>query len=412
MPCHPARARELLSKKVAAVLKRYPFTLILKRSGGVTQELELKIDPGSKKTGMALVAHFKKEKRVVYALNLEHRGQQICEALKSRRAIRRSRRQRKTRYRAPRFINRTKPKGWLAPSLQSRVNQVYHFAQKLRQLSPITSVAVETVRFDTQKIQHPEISGIMYQRGTLLGFELREYLLEKWERSCAYCDLKNVPLEIDHILAKANGGTDRLTNLTLSCKKCNQKKGKRLIEEFVSEQSRLKKIIGKKQQSFKDAAAVNSTRYAIGNALKSLSLPLSFWSGGRTKFNRTLQGYLKDHWIDAACVGESGEKIFIAKNFKHCEVKSYGRGKRQMCRVDRYGFPRTSSKTQKRVLGFQTGDLVKVVVTKGKKIGSYIGRLAVRSTGNFNLKTKTELIQGINYKYCQLIQRNDGYFFN
>ena len=412
MPCHPARARELLGLAKARVFRLKPFTIILtEREGGETQVIEQKVDPGSKQTGISLVGAFKRGKRVIFAITLEHRGQQIKEALESRRGIRRSRRNRKTRYRKPRFDNRTRPRGWLPPSLMSRVGNVTSWTKKLLRLAPLSEIAVEIVRFDMQKIANPEISGVEYQQGELFGYEVREYLLEKWERKCAYCDKKDTPLEIEHIIPKSKNGSHRVSNLTLACTKCNQKKGNKPVEKFIIDKRRLKKILSKAKAPLRDVAAVNATRYATGNSLKSFGLPTSFWSGGRTKHNRVKQGYEKDHWIDAVCVGETGLDVFISPKLKPLHIKAEGRGSRQKCRVNRFGFPRTKAKSQKRVYGFQTGDLVKAIVDKGKKTGTYIGRVAVRTTGNFNIKVKNKTIQGINSKYCHLWQRTDGYSY-
>jgi hypothetical protein len=113
------------------------------------------------------------------------------------------------------------------------------------------------------------------------------------------------------------------------------------------------------KKPLKDAAAVNATRWATGNALKSFGIPVRFSSGGRTQYNRSIQGYSKDHWIDAACVGDTGECVRIPTNMTPLHLTATGRGSRQMCRVDRYGFPRTSAKRFKRVKGFQTGDMEK-----------------------------------------------------
>ena len=165
------------------------------------------------------------------------------------------------------------------------------------------------------------------------------------------------------------------------------------------------------KRPLKDAAAVNATRYRIGNDLKAIGIPVSFSSGGLTKFNRCQQGYPKEHWIDAACVGTNGSKVFIPKNLRPLQIKACGRGSRQMCRVNRYGFPRTGPKKEKRIHGFQTGDLIKAIVTKGKKIGTYLGRVAVRKTGNFNITMLKKTIQGINYRYCTLLQKTDGYSY-
>lgn len=414
MPCHPARARKLLKKGRAVVFRRFPFTIILKdREGGKTQHIELKVDPGSKTTGIALVADCKNGKKVFWAANLNHRGQKIRNALLSRRAIRRSRRNRKTRYRKPRFLNRTRPKGWLPPSLQSRVDNVFTWVKRLIRFSPISEIAVETVRFDTQAMQNPEINGAEYQEGELAGYEIREYLLEKWGRQCAYCGAKNVPLEVEHIVPRTKGGSNRVSNLTISCRNCNEAKGSLDLKEFLAHDPvRLKKILARTKVPLKDAAAVNATRYATGNALKSFGLPVSFWSGGRTRFNRIKQGLSKDHWLDAVCVGLTGERVFVPQRIMPLVISATGRGSRQMCRMDRFGFPRTSAKSKKTIKGFKTGDQVKAVVTAGKKAGTYIGRVAVRTSGSFNIKTEKGTVQGISWKYCSILHNADGYNYN
>jgi hypothetical protein len=123
----------------------------------------------------------------------------------------------------------------------------------------------------------------------------------------------------------------------------------------------------------------------------------------------------KTHWLDAACVGKSTTKQLFQIHKNVLVAKAMGHGSRQMCRVDKYGFPRTKAKPRhKQIEGFQTGDIVKAVVTKGKKIGTYMGRVAVRSSGSFNIKTETETetVQGISCKYCQPIHRTDGYGYN
>src|SRR5664279_1256938 len=277
MPCTPARARLLLTGEKAAVLRQYPFTIILKdRVDGDLQPIEFKADPGSKTTGATLVADYaKRGKTVVWAGEINHRGQAIKDALDSKHGIRRSRRSRKTRYREPRFDNRTRPDGWLPPSLMSRVHNVMTLAMRVQRFSPVTSVAVETVRFDMQKMLNPEISGAEYQQGTLAGYELKEYLLEKWGRKCAYCKKKNLPLQVEHIIPESRGGTKRESNLPLACEACNQEKGNLTAAEFGHPEIQKQAFV-----PLKDAAAVNATRYAIGAALKTLGLPVSFWSGG------------------------------------------------------------------------------------------------------------------------------------
>ena len=154
----------------------------------------------------------------------------------NRRSLRRNRRNRKTRYRQPRFLNRVKSKhkGWLAPSLIHRVENISTWVNKLIKFSAVDSVIMELVRFDTQEMTNPDVTGVEYQRGELLGYEVREYLLEKFDRTCAYCQAKNVPLEVEHIQPKSKGGSNRMSNLTLACRPCNQSKGNQDIQDFLS----------------------------------------------------------------------------------------------------------------------------------------------------------------------------------
>ena len=186
-PVHPGRARWLLKHRQAAVFKRYPFTIILLSAVETprVQFLHIKLDPGSKTTGIAIVDDHSGQ--VLFAAELAHRGQEIKKALATRRAVRHQRRARRTRYRQPRFDNRRRPKSWLAPSLMSRVYNVLTWVNRLRRLCPIAAISMELVRFDPQAMEHPEIEGCQYQQGTLAGYELREYLLDKWARTCAYC---------------------------------------------------------------------------------------------------------------------------------------------------------------------------------------------------------------------------------
>ena len=408
-PTHPAKARKLLKLGRAKVLRRYPFTIIMKDlevENCVTHDHQLKIDPGAKTTGFAIV----QGDRVIWGAELTHRGFQIREALTSRRQLRRSRRSRKTRYRQPRFLNRKKPKGWLAPSLMSRIHNILTWINKLIKFCPVTGISQELVRFDTQKMLNPEISGIQYQQGTLYGYELREYLLEKWDRTCAYCGAKNTRLEIEHIKPRSKGGTNRVSNLAIACHNCNQAKGNQEIEQFLSRKpSILKRILSQAKKPLTDAAAVNATRCKLYEELKLTGFPVEVGSGGLTKYNRCRQNLPKTHWLDAANVGKVST-LYI-EDYQPLLITAKGHGTRQICRTDKFGFPRLHCSRKKIHLGFQTGDIVKAVVTKGKKIGTYVGRVATRKTGSFDITTPKGKVSGISYKYCQAIHRKDGYSY-
>lgn len=400
MPCHPARARELLKKGRAAVFRRYPFTIILKdREGGQVQDTQFKVDPGAKTSGIALVADFKRGVRCIWAAELHHRGWKIRDALLKRRQLRRGRRGRKTRYRPPRFDNRRRPAGWLAPSLKSRVDNVLTWFKRLIAFAPITHTAMELVRFDTHKLQNPEINGVEYQQGELYGYEVREYLLEKWGRKCAYCGAENVPLEVEHINPKRRGGSDRVSNLTIACVPCNREKGSQTAAEFGHPD-----IQAKARRPLRDTAAVNSTRWALFRQLRAIGLPLETGTGGRTKYNRSKQGYPKTHWLDAVCVGESGYSVFAGDAMRPLQITAIGRGKRQMCQTDKFGFPKSRARGTKRNYGFQTGDIVRAAIPSGKYAGTHTGRITIRANPSFALN-------GFNVhpKYLILLQRGDGF---
>ncbi|MBV8667379.1 MAG: HNH endonuclease, partial [Burkholderiaceae bacterium] len=265
-------------------------------------------------------------------------------------------------------------------------------------------------RFDLQQMQNPEISGVAYQQGELAGYEVREYLLAKCGRQCAYCDTPNVPLQVEHIVARANGGSDRVSNLTLACECCNNKKGKKRIEDFLKKDpARLARILKQAKAPLHDAAAVNSTRWGLLNTLKQTQLPVETGSGGLTKFNRYRMGIPKTHALDAVCVGQ----VSAVDEWRRptLELKCMGRGSYQRTRVTAQGFPRGYLMRQKQVFGFQTGDLVKATVPTGKRQGVHTGRVAVRAKGSFNIQTATGVIQGVAHRHCQMRQRNDGYSY-
>ncbi len=371
------------------------------------QPVRVKLDPGSKTTGLALVREDQAGavQQVLLLAEIQHRGPAIRKALLQRRGYRQRRRSANLRYRAPRFNNRTRSAGRLAPSLQHRVDTTLAWVHRFCRWAPVTALSMELVRFDLQLMQNPEISGVEYQQGTLAGYEVREYLLEKWGRKCAYCADEGVPLEIEHITPRSRGGADRVTNLTLACHPCNQAKGNRNAAEFGHPE-----IQSKAKQPLRDAAAVNSTRWSLFNALTATGLSVETGTGGRTKWNRTRLGMPKTHALDAAGVG--AVKHVSGWAIPTLTIRCTGRGAYQRTRVTQDGFPRGYLMRHKQVRGFQTGDLVRATVPSGKKAGVHIGRVAVRATGRFNVQTPQGVVQGIGHRHCRIIQRGDGYGYS
>ncbi|WP_030921291.1 RNA-guided endonuclease IscB [Streptosporangium amethystogenes] len=411
-PCHPARARRLLAAGRAVVQRHTPFVIRLKDrsvTDSVVAGVQVGIDPGSKHTGLAVFTDRGGSRTGRYAIQLDHRGALIRDRLASRAALRRGRRGRNLRYRAPRFLNRTKPKGWLAPSLRHRVETTMSQVARLTRWAPVTAVHMEKVSFDTHALSAGKpLEGVEYQQGTLAGYEVREYLLAKWGRACAYCSASGVPLNLDHIHPRSRGGSDRISNLTLACVQCNQTKNATPVQEFLkTSPALLAKILKQAKAPLRDAAAVNATRWALWRALEATGLSVHTASGGRTKWNRSRTGAPKSHTLDALHVGELETVTTWPSTV--LVAKATGRGTYARTVPDRYGFLRLVRPRTKLHHGFQTGDLVRGHVPAGKKAGVHLGRVLVRSSGSFDITTRHGRVTGINHRHVRHLQRADGY---
>jgi len=425
-------ARKLLKEHRAVVVRLYPFTIRLKNrteEESVVKPVRIKVDPGARYTGIAVVREDNPGKPCLVAgIELEHRGNAIRDAMTKRSNYRKRRRSAHTRYRAPRFYNRCRAEGWLAPSLQHRVDTTMSWMRRMMRIAPVTGFSIESVKFDMQKMRNPGISGTEYQQGELAGYEVREYLLEKWGRKCAYCGAENVPLQVEHIVPRARGGSDRVSNLTLACERCNQAKGAHSVEEFlcnhtvpsvrrsVDKSTLLAKIRAYAKTPLSSAAAVNSTRNALLQEMRSLGLPVETGSGGLTKYNRTRLGLPKSHVFDALCVGSVDSATVLTSDV--LRVRCTGRGQYARTLPDKYGFPRAYLPRNKQFFGFSTGDIVRAVVPKGKYKGRWTGRMAVRESGWFALSTGKNTPDGkkerVNVKWdtCTILERNNGYQYN
>ncbi|TDD88517.1 HNH endonuclease [Actinomadura darangshiensis] len=412
-PCHPARARYLLRRGRAVVHRHTPFVIRLKDreiAGSEVDGVEVGIDPGSKHTGVSVFTAQTGERRARFAVQLNHRGATIGKRMRQRAAYRRRRRSANLRYRKARFSNRTRPQGWLAPSLRHRADTTTSWVDRLTRWAPVQAVHVERASFDTHLLAAGKpLEGTEYQHGTLHGFEVREYLLTKWGRACAYCGATGTPLNIDHIRPSSRSGSDRVSNLTLACIPCNQVKSNRLVTEFLAGRPDvLAKVLAQATKPLADAAAVNSTRWALWRALDA-RLPTHTATGGRTKWNRTCNGLPKSHALDALAVGtldsitETVRRVLV--------VGCAGRGAHQRTTPNQHGFPRLTRPRKKTFYTFATGDLVRAVVPTGKKAGTHTGRIAVRERGYFDIHTRHGRVAGIGHRHVRLLQRADGYAY-
>ncbi len=462
MPCSEKRARLLLERGRARVHKMYPFTIRLvdrKQEDSTLQPTRLKLDPGSKTTGVAVVVEGDKGAKVIFLGEIKHKPG-IKLKMDTRRAVRRGRRNRHTRYRKPRFSNRHPEKcvacgrnakhgsRYCRPchesrnfvdngfrdirlhqsSLQARVDQTMRAVTKLQKSLPITAISYENVRFDTQLMQNPTIEGVEYQQGTLYGYEVKEYLLEKFGHQCAYCEggSNDTILNVEHVIPKKPkrgiAGTDRISNLAISCRTCNEEKSNLQPEEWLTkllgsskalDQKRAKQlpeVMKKLKLPLKDAGVMNATRWALYRHLQTLGVPLEGGSGGRTKFQRVQHELPKEHYYDALCVGESTPETFTILPAYVQVWSAKGRGSRQMCNTDKFGFPTAHRQRKKAHFGIQTGDLVIADVLKGKYKGHYVGRIAVRSRPSFAISTGGRKFD-VHAKYCRILQHNDGWLY-
>jgi 5-methylcytosine-specific restriction endonuclease McrA len=399
-PCHPAVARRLLGRGKASVFKEFPFTIILReKRESPAPYLRLKVAPGSRVTGLALVQEAKETTIVLWAAELRHRGLRIKARLEERRRLRRARRGRKTRYREPRFLNRKRDELWIPPSMESRVGNVLTWVNRICTYAPLNALSMELHRFDPERLRNPEIDCVEYRAGDPFGYEVREYLLEKWRRQCVYCGKKGVPLQIEHVTPKKRGGTDRVTNLALSCASCNRKKGDLTAAEFG-----FPHVWKTAHESPAIGTPLDLARWRILGRIKSSGFNPEAATGGRTKYNRARLNLPKSKWIEAACVGTSTREKLVFPEGPILRASAMGHGKRQRCRTDGYGFPVQHAPRAKKFLGFQTGDIVRARIPRGKHLGVHVGRVAIRFRRMFRLNGFD-----VHPRYLTRIHRADGY---
>lgn len=382
MPCHPARARELLSTGRAVVHRHVPFTIRLKdrtRADSEVDGVQLRIDPGSQGAGIALTDEKTETdkrgdavlvRRGLVTVELRHRGEQIRHSMRQRAGYRRRRRSANLRHRAPRSDNRTRPERWLAPSLRHRVDTTISLARRFCRYAPVTEVHVESVAFDTHSMSAgKQLKGAEYRNGTLAGTDARAFLLAIRGRVCAYCGATGVPLNIDHVHPRSRGGSGTISNLVLACVPCNQAKGSKPVAVFLADQpERLAGIRAQTRPPLHDAAAIGE---------------LDRENGGR--------------------IVRVPARVLI--------VKATGRGSYARTTPDRFGFPRLQRARTKQHFGYVTGDLVRATVPASKWTGTWNGRISVRARGQHSLATPTGRIN-VSYRNLRLLQRGDGYAYD
>src|ERR1700730_14623426 len=314
MPCQPRKARLLLQEGKAKVVRMVPFTIqLLYGSSGYKQEVSLGIDVGTHHIGVSATT----EQKVLFEAEVQLRSD-IQKVIATRRQFRRARRNRKTRYRKARFMNRTKPQGWLAPSVQHKVDCHLKTLRLSHRILPIRQTTIEMAQFDLQKIRNPAISGEEYQQGPQLGFwNVREYVLARDGHLCQWCQgtSQDRILNVHHIESRKTGG-DRPDNLITLCETCHD-----LIHRTHQEHQ-----IARKSRGFRDATQMGIIRWRIYEQAKELFPHVHLTYGYLTKQTRITYQLEKSHRVDARCI--TGHPLACSDGTWYL-VKSVRRNNRQ-----------------------------------------------------------------------------------
>lgn len=379
MPCSPQKARVLLKEGKAKVVQRTPFTIQLTVPTGETkQEITLGVDSGFTHVGLSAVS----DKEELFSADVTLRTDMV--KLKSERAMYRgNRRYRKTRYRKPRFLNRTKPKGWLAPSIQHKLDSHKKLISMVKSLLPITNTIIEVAAFDIQKIKNPKISGTEYQNGEQSGFwNVREYVLHRDSHKCQApkCNHKDKVLNVHHLISRQTGG-NRPNNLITLCETCHKKHHKGEID------LKLRKTNGFKAETF-----MSMVRWRLVNETDS-----SHTFGYMTKSKRISAGLGKSHINDAFIIAGGFNQLqinpLIIKQVRKCNRKLY-KGARSHVR----------NTAAREIKGFRRFDKV----LWKNKIAFIFGR---RTSGNFDIRDihNASLHKSINFKQLVLLGRSNTF---
>ncbi len=385
MPTTPRKARILLKEDKAKVVKRTPFTIQLKYATGETkQEITLGVDSGFENIGLSAIT----EKKEVYSAEVKLRYD-IVKLNSERRQYRRARRGRKTWYRPPRFDNRKKPEGWLAPSIQHKLDSHIKLINKVKQLLPVTKIVIEVAAFDIQKIKNLEISGTEYQNGVQKdSWNVREYVLHRDNHTCQHCKGKSKDsiLETHHIISRQVGG-DAPDNLLTLCETCHDKvsKGKIILDVKIP-------------MGFKPETFMSIVRWKLVNMLRETGNIVNHTYGYITKFDRIALGLEKSHSTDAFVIAggtmqERSSLSFFIKQVRKCN--------RKLFKGDRSHIKNTAARF---IHGFQRFDKV-----LWNNIECFVfGR---RERGYFNLRKLdgTKIHTDANVKRITLLERSNTF---
>ncbi|MBP3804276.1 MAG: HNH endonuclease [Oribacterium sp.] len=386
------KVRRMLNSGLAKVINRYPFTIqLLYNATDYTQDVLLGVDAGSKNIGLSATTI----KKVLFEAKVTLRND-IVELIATRREQRRTRRNRKTRYRKPRYDNRKRSNKWLAPSVRQKMESHINMVQKVHKILPVSRIKVETASFDIQKIKAPNIQGTDYQNGEQTGFwNTREYVLWRDGHVCQCCKGKSKDkiLNVHHIESRKTGG-DSPDNLVTLCEYCHK--------QYHMGKIKLPKTI-RRGMSFRDASFMGIMRWAVYDRLKGLYPDVSLTYGYITKNTRIRNNLPKDHHIDARCISgnptaESDGTVYIYKKVR-CHNRQIHK-----CKILK-GNIRKRNQAPYKVHGFRLYDKV----LYNNELYTIYGR---RTSGFFDIRKPdgTKVNNGsISCKKLKLVAMQHGY---
>jgi 5-methylcytosine-specific restriction endonuclease McrA len=404
MPCSPRKARLLLRERKAKIINYTPFTIQLTYATGETvQEVSIGIDLGTKHTGIAVTS----ENKVLAKGEVEVR-QDVKKLLDTRRTYRRSRRTRKTRYRKPRFNNRTREDGWLPPSIQSRLDNIFHWIDRFVSLVPHPTLTIEVGKFDAQKMMNPDIKGEEYQQGQTLGYhDVRYFVFARDKYTCQVCKKsKDKIFNTHHIVYVSHGGSNRADNLITVCTDChtheNHQRGKVFWRWMVE---------GKKLPSYKEGSFMNIFRKRVFRKYPQAKTTY----GSITTPRRKELGLEKSHENDAIAI--SGIKQ-INKVVDHSfKIKQFRKKKRSLHEATARKWRKTKNTSSKRnnknikqLKGFYLNDKVEIYGKLGYITGFTGTSMAYVKDIDGNYITKlNKSYKQINLKECEFLNHNNNW---
>jgi len=391
MPTRPAKSRHLLDAGKAVVVKRDPFTIQLTvPSGKHVQPVTVGVDPGAKVVGVAAIG----DGRVLYQGEVILRDD-IRRRMDRRRAYRRSRRSRKCRYRPPRFNNRASARrSKLPPSIRSKVDTTVKVVRRVASFLPISLIRVEVANFDTQAMQagRSRLPARAYRRGEQYGWEnVKMYVRARDKYTCQYCGAVRPPhLEVDHVVPRSRGGTDRSNNLVAACHECNRRKGNQTATEFGYPQA-----AARTGRSFRAAAHTQAGKTVTLDGLAEVAQVETTY-GYVTKVDREAMGLPKTHYYDAVAIASAGKPVEVLGTYE--AMRAAARGAYRQRRGDR---SHLVARLPYEVFGFRQWD--KVALPDGR-VGFVKGR---RSSGYFAISdVGGQLIApSVNYRRLRLVGR-------